>query len=265
MKYYLYAIFVFIQILFSQSDTVAVLPFSISGSADVKVAEATRDLVESILIQKNIYQVVERTRIDKIISEYKLQESGLTSTAIEIGKLLKVSKVITGKLIKLDLKYTIAIEEIEIKTGKKIFSERNSGELADSQLEQYLIEPLIQRIYFSKPKTSFTLNLRRIINYSSTRQFTTPNLSMVIYAGSRFIAEIEPIGKSNAPVFNKSFNISDYTDELIVLTVYDNGPIMGKKQVGQVIMKSPTTGIYPIEVDVNGQKNHVGECEIVIE
>lgn len=83
---------------------VAVLPFDGQGGSEF-AAE-----IESVLMSVNIgdkqyFTLVDRTRIDKIISELKLGQSALveTETAVKIGKLLGAKGIYTGIVTAMDV------------------------------------------------------------------------------------------------------------------------------------------------------------------
>lgn len=98
-------------VLFSQDvkkqgkkKRIAVLTFEDKTSSGYRwgyykdVGDGVTEMILTELVKSGKYQVIERTRIDKLIAEQKLQQSGLVSeqSAVEIGKLLGVELAVFG-------------------------------------------------------------------------------------------------------------------------------------------------------------------------
>jgi tetratricopeptide (TPR) repeat protein len=85
---------------------VAVAPFDALGADGVRldagraVAQAMADLISSQLSEAPGLTLVERVRIDQVLSEQSLALSGLLdpSTAVRVGRLLKADVVIVGRI-----------------------------------------------------------------------------------------------------------------------------------------------------------------------
>ena len=77
---------------------IAVLGFNDTTNAPGS-GNVVADLIASELMKKG-YEVVERSRIEMILSEQKLRLSGIidTSTAIRLGEILEVDAIVTGAL-----------------------------------------------------------------------------------------------------------------------------------------------------------------------
>lgn len=105
---------------FSKSR-IAILPIKFQYSEDVAVANAIRDKVETVLVNKN-YTVVERVKLDEILKELKLSQTGLTvSDQVKIGNMLNASNLIMGEIIEVnrhDSFLEFSIRNIEMETGK---------------------------------------------------------------------------------------------------------------------------------------------------
>jgi hypothetical protein len=81
----------------SVTKTVAVLPFS--GPGGHQITSEIEGVLGSISIDgKNYFTVVDRTSLDKVLGEMKLNQSGMVdqSTASEIGKLVGAQGIYTG-------------------------------------------------------------------------------------------------------------------------------------------------------------------------
>lgn len=81
----------------SLTKTVAVLPFN--GPGGQQITSEVEGVLGSISIDgKNYFTVVDRTALDKVLGEMKLNQSGMVdqSTASEIGKLVGAQGIYTG-------------------------------------------------------------------------------------------------------------------------------------------------------------------------
>lgn len=84
-------------------NRIAVLPFSYATSTDsVKDGSVIAERITMKLINTNVFQVIERNQLDKVMNELKIENSGIVDaeTAKELGKVLGVDAIITGSLVK---------------------------------------------------------------------------------------------------------------------------------------------------------------------
>jgi len=84
-------------------EPVAIMAFDAVGASAAEVSAAT-DRLQDLLLRTNRFQLVDRDRIDAVLKEQAFQQTGCTSTecAVQVGKVLGVRKLITGKVTKLD-------------------------------------------------------------------------------------------------------------------------------------------------------------------
>ncbi|MFI5400583.1 MAG: CsgG/HfaB family protein [SAR324 cluster bacterium] len=84
-------------------EPVAIMAFDSVGASPAEVS-ATTDRLQDLLLRTNKFQLVDRARIDAVLKEQAFQQTGCTSTecAVQVGKVLGVHKLITGKVTKLD-------------------------------------------------------------------------------------------------------------------------------------------------------------------
>lgn len=100
-----------------QRHTVAVMYFDFN-MVDEAIARAATVLLESQLANSPSIQLLERNRIDKILEELDLQQSGLTeSQVIEIGKLAKADFILVGSVGKLDNDIYVTARLVNIENG----------------------------------------------------------------------------------------------------------------------------------------------------
>lgn len=145
---------------------VAVLPFDGQGGNEF-AAE-----IESILMSVNIgdkqyFTLVDRTRIDKIISELKLGQSALveTETAVKIGKLLGAKGIYTGVI------------------GMMNVSDNHYSE-SRSRCAQYATQPGKKYTYCARYESYNVPCTKRTAVFSATPKLIEVQTGRVVYANS---------------------------------------------------------------------------------
>lgn len=90
-----------------KAATVAVVDFTNNtGYYLPGIEEAAAEFFTTYLISRDDYQVVERAKLNSIVTEHGLNTSGLieqTNSAIELGRLLGAEYILTGSLMNLDI------------------------------------------------------------------------------------------------------------------------------------------------------------------
>lgn len=157
-KIFLSFFFLFLtNALYAESRVnIAVLDFK---SINVSAADAVAisDFVRTSLIRSNIFNVVERNNIDKILAEQGIQQAGCVTEecAIQIGKLLNVRKAVIGSYSKIEDIYFITANVVDIETAKISDSERvqfnNISDIAEA------VDELCSFIAGKKIATSLTM------------------------------------------------------------------------------------------------------------
>lgn len=143
---------IFYSILFSQEiekDKIVIMNFK-AANIDQQIADAVLENFTTSVINFNIYQVVERAQIDKIISELKLgaNEEFDETIAIKIGKLAKAKFILIGSVTKLGKSITINIRKIEVETGVAVLADSITTNKEDELIEAVKI--LAKRLLFEK-------------------------------------------------------------------------------------------------------------------
>ena len=130
----------------SMTDRDLLDPFR-KGTADALLAELHR--VPGI-------RLVERTRIEALLSELKLSQSGLvdTASAQQLGKLLGVDAVVLGSFAAVGEALRIDARMIEVETGRVLGAGEVSGETKDFfDLEQALCTRIVADFKRGLPKS----------------------------------------------------------------------------------------------------------------
>ncbi len=98
--------------------TIAVLSLE-AKNVSKETAEAVADILSTELFNSQRFIVIERQAITRILEEQKLQMTGVTDmgTAVEIGKLLNVQKIMIGSVSRLGDSYIVNTRLVDVKTG----------------------------------------------------------------------------------------------------------------------------------------------------
>jgi TolB-like protein len=102
--------------------TIAILPFTVSGSASDASTEQGRALSEyavSFFMGQPKYKIVERDQFQKAVSELALSQTGLIddAKALDAGKMLAAQAIIVGSMGEVLGNKMISIRLIETETG----------------------------------------------------------------------------------------------------------------------------------------------------
>jgi hypothetical protein len=136
---YLLTILLINEISFGQDKkNIAVIDLSTRGGLSQSEVGVLTDRLRSMLVSTNVFNVVERGKMEAILQEVGFQQSGCTSTecAVEVGKILNVQQMVTGSIGKLGATYTLDISVIDVATSKivKSLTRNYKGEI-DGLLE----------------------------------------------------------------------------------------------------------------------------------
>lgn len=115
---------------------VAVMPLSSQG-VDTTVSQIVTDGLSDELLKTGKMRVMERLQMRKILAEQDFQQSGAcdgSECAVEVGKLLSVSKIVVGSLGKIGGSYSLTARFVDVKTGEVQSSVRKTwrGEIDEA-------------------------------------------------------------------------------------------------------------------------------------
>ena len=122
---------------FQLRTTIAIFDFENNGLEPHEVRQLTKRL-ESELVKLKDYNVVERSRIDEVLKEQKIQASGCTETCLlDVGKILGATQIVYGSIGKIGDLYTISAKLVDAETGKLIRSSDYDADYGLTQLLKY--------------------------------------------------------------------------------------------------------------------------------
>ena len=123
--------------------TLAVFPFSADENLTKKKVDfAVTELMTQQLFQNSKFKLVERTQLEKIMTEQKLGLSGAidSETAAKVGKLLGARLAMLGGVSKLGKSYQISAKIVDIETAEilSVDAEEISVSVFDEEASRYL-------------------------------------------------------------------------------------------------------------------------------
>lgn len=109
-----------------ENKRIAVVPFSYAdSSSSLKDGSIISERIMMALIKTGKVEVVERSALDKVIAELKLENSGVVDLAFskELGRVLGASYILSGTLVRVaDNFIEVNGRLIEVESAKSVFA-----------------------------------------------------------------------------------------------------------------------------------------------
>ncbi len=98
---------------------VAVSDFDAKGISQIE-AEAVTDYFRNAIVNANVFRLVDRSNMEKILTEQKFQQTGCTTEecAVQIGKILNVERMFTGSISVLSGTYVLTVRFLNVGTSE---------------------------------------------------------------------------------------------------------------------------------------------------
>lgn len=176
----MFPLFLFIFLFFAVADllagakkTIAVLYFENNSLAKREEMEPLRKGLADMFITEfskiDQFQVVERSRLEQLIQEMQLGQSGMldSKTAQQVGKLLGAQNLVFGSYMNMyDGKMRIDVRIVEVETGLTIKAEEATGKAKDLyKLVSKLVVKIIKNLDVRVSKAD-VLRLSQVENKS---------------------------------------------------------------------------------------------------
>jgi hypothetical protein len=156
----------------AKKTTIAVLTIESKGGISKSEAATLSDRLGSMLVNTNAFIVLERGKMNDILSEQGFQQTGCTSTecAVEVGKLLNVQKMVSGSIGKIGQTYTIDLSLIDVKTAQieQSFIRDYKGEIDGLLREMKSISDQIAMQASGKPLKEAEADKKYVVTIKST-------------------------------------------------------------------------------------------------
>ncbi|MFH1958467.1 MAG: CsgG/HfaB family protein [bacterium] len=119
------AFMILFPVFANAQENIAVLDFK-AINASAAEASAISEFIRTALVNKGVFNVLERSNIDKILAEQGFQQTGCTRNecAVRIGKILNVQEAIVGSYTEIGNLHVITANVVDIETSRIIISKR---------------------------------------------------------------------------------------------------------------------------------------------
>ncbi|MBN2105112.1 hypothetical protein JW835_13820 [bacterium] len=176
---------------FMNADAYAALS---QGLAEMMITELSR--IESV-------KMVERRRMQEMLDELKMVQSGLISesTSIQVGKMLGAKNLVFGSyMVMPGDKIRIDLRIVEVETGSVVKAEETTGKTRQilsliKKLSKKLLDDLSVRLTKSESKmldSGKTLKIEAVVLFSEGLSFEDQNQLQKAYSQYKKALEIEP-------------------------------------------------------------------------
>jgi len=105
--------------IYVPKKTIAVMDFSLIGMKSSSIEKFALEDMTTKFVQSGQYIVVERTKLDTILQEQKLADSGLLDeqSASKVGKLVSADIILTGTFSKRGKQWKVNLRLVDVTTG----------------------------------------------------------------------------------------------------------------------------------------------------
>jgi TolB-like protein len=115
----------------------------------LQMGQVVREMLLSIFSRSNLFAVIERDKLDMILSEQELQLSGITdaASAVEIGNILNARVILYGSVTELGDSFVISCSLVDVETGKSITEQVTVNQevitkAAEKRLDMMYVQPM---------------------------------------------------------------------------------------------------------------------------
>jgi hypothetical protein len=250
--------------LFADKQRIAISKFESDDENTAKIAEFFEEGLEEGFVNERLVNVVERTQIDKVIQEQKIQLTGLTdqTSAVKIGKILNVSKIILGKVSHIQSLVTIRLKVVSVESAEVCFNQSVSVDFAKANAKKafeekgaILVQNLITEVTGEEYKITNKKEMSEIkditITIVSARDVFSSDILgnsdvfAEVYVGDQFLGTTSIISEAINPVWNQPFNFLNYKGEKVKVIFYDSD-VTKNELLGGFIFDNTVSGEYEI-------------------
>lgn len=211
--------------------TVAVLAFKHNEKTDKEVSGVQDRFIEQLVAQGKV-TVIERDRIQQLLGEHQIDQSGAT-VSTRIGQLLQADYILTGSIsVKKKTALDISARLVDVTTSKIVATARASAvrsDFADPVLSvqprgNYLGEPLVQIAILIDTSSSMDglidqtrTQIWKIVNTlaNGNREGKKPKIEVALYeygnsnlaASDNYVRQVSPFTNSLDKISEKLFEL----------------------------------------------------------
>jgi TolB-like protein len=252
---------------------VAILPFE-SIHFSRQESNIIADLLSTDLKKLNRFELYNRSNLEQIFQEHKMQLEGCTSNEciIKAGEVLGVPYIITGSIIKFEDSITILAKLLDVQTAKEISSSKKNYESYEKIVNEGLSKtaheivgtmvinkPMIMGPYISG--SGFIMNLGRCFVSKNRDRWDENDIYAEIIIDGKVVAKTNKYNNNNSPILNSSVNITDYNNTPILIRLFDDdGRFDSDDFIGSAVLTNPASGDYPV-IGFGGE-DKIGTIEV---
>jgi len=189
------------------SVTLAVLDFEnrsfINATEYASLSQGLAEMMITELSQIEMIKMVERRRMQQMLDELKMAQSGLVSeeSTVQVGRMLGASNLVFGSyMVMPDKKIRIDLRIVEVETGSVLKAEEITGKSKQilslvKKLSKKLLEDLSVRLTRSESNIlaqKQDLDLKAVMLFSEGLGFEDQNQLQKAYSSYKQALKIEP-------------------------------------------------------------------------
>jgi len=132
--------------------SVAVLPFEASGDAATYKDAITNEMINELVALRR-FRVIERSAIDKIVSEQKIQASGFVDdkTAVKLGKIAGADALVIGNISATGSAVKVSARLVDVETGETIIAQDANADPATYETLDAAVSNVATLLYNELP------------------------------------------------------------------------------------------------------------------
>jgi len=125
---------------------IAVMTLEAKTGVDQGLANTVTDLLNGELVKLQLFTMIDRANMSKIMAEQSFQQQGCTdqACAVKLGNMLNVQKIIVGSVMKLGAQYIISVNFVDVELSQIDLSENITA--ADENVLMTAVSQLAQKI-----------------------------------------------------------------------------------------------------------------------
>lgn len=221
--------------------TLAVLPFQGKGDAQ-DYAEPATDRMVAQLVELRRFRVIERTKLEEVLQEQKLQVSGVVDdrTAVDVGRVAGADAIVVGSVSVVGSTATVSGRLIDTQSSEVIVARNARGDRTSLEDVEKLSESVAIMIYNELPLVQGS-----VINAEGDVMYIDAGSDKRIRRGSRCVAYRE---------------VGDLLNPSTGAVIDKKVKMLGEVQVEEVLEKASKVALVRTEP---GESIRVGDKVVV--
>ncbi len=131
---------------------VAVLPFE-TNKQTIKYKDGVTNEMINELVNLRRFKVIERSALDKIISEQKIQASGIVDdkTAVKLGKMTGADALVVGNISYTGKNLKISARLVDVETGETLAAHDVNADTSSQDVVDFAVKNVATMLYNELP------------------------------------------------------------------------------------------------------------------